>query len=519
MENEYLSAEVFLASLSHELRTPLNGIVGYTQLLLNSKLNSVQRSYINSMNHCCISLVEIINDVLDFSKLATGKMAINNECITFKELIEDVNETIGFRIKEKKQKCQYVLSKDLPNFIITDRHKLIQIMINIMSNANKYTQIGGRIIVHILPCDENTIEFSIEDDGIGISIENQGRLFDAFFQVKESTSKSGSGLGLAISKKLIELMGGNISVESELGHGSVFTFSIKYEPYDDFKREVEKNSACLHNKHVLIVDGDVENRVFISDILFESGMNPITCGSAREALDLVFKNRYPFSIGLIDICIPDITGTELAEKLKQIAPEMPLVGLSSLDEIPEKREFDVIIDKPMHKLKLLDCIIKLIGKQDISSCILQPSTNVAHEPIIAKKQAQILIAEDVSYNMNMLIKMLQGMGYYNIDTAINGEQCIEKLDFGYEKSSPYDILLLDLKMPNIDGFGVLEHLQARAYIYPKVAVLTASVLDKDKEKCKSFNVKYFILKPINMTHLRMVMKQLSSETEPRIIKK
>ena len=218
-EKGNLATQFFLSSLSHEIRTPLNGIIGYNQLLMQTKLKPVQKTYLNSMNKCCIQLMGLINDILDYSKLATDKMGIHNECFSIKEVIDAVNTTIGYRLKEKRQRCRYVISKDLPQYVVSDKNKLTQIIINLVSNANKFTGIGGHITIHISPKDENMLEFAIRDTGIGISEENQAKLFDAFYQIGESVTKTGSGLGLAICKKPVALLGGSIHVESLLGEG------------------------------------------------------------------------------------------------------------------------------------------------------------------------------------------------------------------------------------------------------------------------------------------------------------
>lgn len=504
MEQEQLSAEYFLASLSHELRTPLNGIVGYTQLLLNSSMTPTQRSYLNSMNHCCISLVEIINDILDFSKLSTNKMPINNECVFFKEIINEVNTTMNFRIKEKKQKCKYVLSDDLPEYIITDKQKLVQILINLVSNANKFTPKDGRIIIHILPADNNKIEFSVEDNGIGISKKDQENLFDAFYQVNESTVKTGCGLGLAITKKLIQLLGGDITVESYPDQGSVFTFTIKFEEYDEFKKNLDQNSICLKDKYILVVDDDIDNRILLSKILFDAQTIPIMCGSTREAMQYINSCHYNFSICLLDI---SMSGSKLAKEIKKISPDIPLIAMSSLEEPILNENFDAILDKPILKIKLIDTIVKIVKKNDISTCVINNESQLIENKEV-KKDLRILIAEDVNYNMNLLIQMLKSINYTNIDTAVNGQKAIEKIDLQYKKNQPYDILLLDLKMPNVDGFGVIKHINEYGYKLPKIAVLTASVAESDKTRCRKMGIKYFILKPINLTHLKVVMKQL-----------
>ena len=505
MENKELPAYFFLSNLTHEIRTPLNGIVGYTQLLLQTKLDNTQQMYINSVNHCCIQLIELVNDILDFSKLSTGKAQINKECFSFKEVIEDVESAIGYRITEKKQKCRYIIDKNLPEYIISDKQKFIQILINLISNANKFTPVNGRIIVNFGIKDSNVLECNVEDNGIGISLEDQKKLFNPFVQVQESLTKHGSGLGLAISKKLVDLLGGNIFIESDKGQGAIFTFTVKYEPYEQYKKYVEKHGEPLNGKYILIVDDNVDNRLFLSEILFEYNMKPIICSTSKEALHMINCKRYPFSVALLDICIPDIPGTELAKQIKQINEELPLIALSSLDGTFDAVNFDYVLPKPINKVKLLDTLTKTLSRNDIT----QFQLNTIEQPNIpSKKDIRFLIAEDITYNSEMLVKMLNNMGYNNIDTVSNGEEAIKFIERESNKKTPYDILLLDLKMPKVNGFGVANYINTKNYTYPKICVITASVLDDDKEKCRNMGIKYFLLKPFKMIHLKSIINNI-----------
>ncbi len=509
-----LTVQYFLSSLSHEIRTPLNGIVGYTQLLLQTQMNSTQQLYLGSMNRCCLQLMELINDILDFSKLSTGRMDMNTECFSFREVIDELNSTLGYRIKEKRQKCCYILHDELPKYIVCDWKKLIQILVNLVSNASKFTDVEGRIIISISPCDNNMLEFTVEDNGIGIDPNHHEQLFDAFFQVQESVTKIGSGLGLAICKKLCQLMNGDIGVESEIGKGSIFTFTIQYEPYEEFQEEVEHNISKLNDCYVLVVDDNEDNRLILSGILFDCQINPIICSSAREALILVSKNRYNFSAGLIDICMPRTSGTELAVKIKEICPNIPLIAVSSLDEPFDTRNFEYVLNKPIHKVRLLHCLTKVIEKNMANTCCLTDDEEdeiCSNQHITQKDNIRILIAEDISYNLDMLKKMLESMQYYNIDTATNGAKAITKIDEAYNNGMPYDILLLDLKMPEVDGFGVIKHIREKNYTDLNIAILTASVINEDRDKSADLGVKYFILKPINMSHLRGVLEKMRNE--------
>jgi CheY-like chemotaxis protein len=505
MENKDFSAQYFLSSLSHQIRTPLNGIVGYTQLLSQTKLDKTQQSYINNMNNCSLQLISLINDILDFSKLTTGKAQIRNECFAFNEVIDEINSAVGFKVKEKRQKLRFVIEKDVPEYIISDKQKITQILINLISNANKFSPSDSRIIVGVSNGNEkNTVKITVEDNGIGISNEDQKKIFNPFVQVQDSLTKNGSGLGLAICKKLVELLGGVISIESEKGQGSIFTFTIRYESYEEFRKFVEKNGEFLKNKSILIADDDIDSRLMIGEMLFDSGMRPVICSSAKETLRMIGGKRYTFAAIIVDISMPDMSGTQISKQIKELEPEIPLIALSSLEESFVMTNFDQVLHKPVNKVKLLDVIYKLVNKNDITPFQLD---FVEDAPIPVKKQGiSILVAEDVNYNLEMLVKMLDTMGHKNVDTAKDGEEAIEKID-----KQPYDIVLLDLIMPKKNGFEVAEHIKNKGMTC-KVAVLSASVLDNDRDKCKTLGIKYFLLKPFSMTNLKIMINRLVNGT-------
>lgn len=311
------SKDLFLANISHEIRTPANGIIGYGQLLMQTELTPTQRGYLQSQNQCCIQLMQIINDVLDFSKLSSGKMTITTECFSVKEIVETIRKTIGQKISEKRQKLFFNIDDTVPEFIILDKQKLIQILINLISNAYKFTDINGEIAVNFSADKNATIQISVEDNGIGISDLDQCRLFCAFEQIKSSVCKTGTGLGLAICDKLTQLLGGNIYVKSSVNNGSTFTIKIPYRAYEEYEKVMERDAKLLKNKMVLVVDDNADNRILLSELLFEWEMRPIICASALEALRMVLGNRYKFALGLIDICMPGIAGSELANRSRK----------------------------------------------------------------------------------------------------------------------------------------------------------------------------------------------------------
>ena len=518
-DSTYFSKDLFLANMSHEIRTPLNGIVGFNQLLMNTELSKQQKEYLFSMNHCSIQLMQIINDIIDFSKLSSGNMELNNDCVSVKEIMNNVYETLKERINIKKHKYSITIDEGVPNFIVIDKQKLTQIIINLLYNSINYTLKNG-IIDIVISNSKNMLQISVTDNGIGISEQNKCKLFNSFSQIENSLTKTGTGLGLAISKRLVELLGGKINVKSSLGKGSTFYFTCKHFPMKDIEDELKRDSKLLENKYILVVDDDSDNRVILSDMLFEWKMNPIICASGKEALKYISANRYDFELGLLDICMPEMNGVELSNNIKGLKPLFPLVALSSAVEFINTSNFDLVLSKPINKLQLFNIIHKIVtlNTKDtsyIGKTVILPnsnsSTNLENKHF--NKHIKILIAEDISYNQTLIHNIVTSLDYHNVTIVSDGQETIEIIDDSNAKGESFDILLLDLRMPRIDGYEVIEHIKKKGYPLPKIVVVTASVLKEDINKCHNMGVEYFITKPIDIKHVKNILLKLSKIIE------
>ena len=518
-DSTYFSKDLFLANMSHEIRTPLNGIVGFNQLLMNTELSKQQKEYLFSMNHCSIQLMQIINDIIDFSKLSSGNMELNNDCVSVREIMNNVYETLKERINIKKHKYSITIDEGVPNFIVIDKQKLTQIIINLLYNSINYTLKNG-IIDIVISNSKNMLQISVTDNGIGISEQNKCKLFNSFSQIENSLTKTGTGLGLAISKRLVELLGGKINVKSSLGKGSTFYFTCKHFPMKDIEDELKRDSKLLENKYILVVDDDSDNRVILSDMLFELKMNPIICASGKEALKYISANRYDFELGLLDICMPEMNGVELSNNIKGLKPLFPLVALSSAVEFINTSNFDLVLSKPINKLQLFNIIHKIVtlNTKDtsyIGKTVILPnsnsSTNLENKDF--NKHIKILIAEDISYNQTLIHNIVTSLDYHNVTIVSDGQETIEIIDDSNAKGESFDILLLDLRMPRIDGYEVIEHIKKKGYPLPKIVVVTASVLKEDINKCHNMGVEYFITKPIDIKHVKNILLKLSKIIE------
>jgi len=501
-----ISKEMFLANMSHEIRTPLNGVIGYNQLLMQTPLTTTQKNYLNSMNQCSLQLMQIINNILDYVKLSAGKMKLNVECFSLKEVIQNVNNTINKKIQEKKQKLEFIYDKVLPSFIMSDQHKIVQILINLISNASKFSDIGKTIQIVLKLKSKKILEISVKDEGMGIRPEDTSNIFKPFMQL-ENYSTIGSGLGLAICKSLINLLKGDITVNSTLGVGTTFTFFIEFEEYENYEKNNIQDKTIFINKNVLIVDDVADNRIFLSELLFEWKMNPVICASPLEALRLVIGDRYSFDLGLIDICMPIISGSELAKQIKEEKPNLPLIALSSIDSFVNTTDFDYKIDKPINKLQLFNIIYRVLTKSN-NYYSLFPENNNLIKNLFSKKLVKIIIAEDIIDNSILLKNMLEICGYDNITIVDNGIKALDTILKSDKENSPFKLLLLDLKMPQMNGFELIKSLNKNNINNLEIVILTASILEEDIIQCKNCGIKYFVNKPIEFKEFKSVISHI-----------
>ncbi len=509
-EQATVTKSMFLASMSHEIRTPLNGIIGMADLgLMDEDLSPLQKERLDDIKNSGETLLEIINDILDISKIEADKLELEEIEFSLRDLVEKIFNTISIKALEENNELICDIDNDIPDNIIGDPLRLKQILMNLLNNAVKFTEEGTvRLNIKLLDSIEEQIriEFSVEDTGIGISEDAMNQLFKTYSQAEASTTRThgGTGLGLNIAQNLVSMMGGKITAESKKGEGSTFKFTLNMiagNPGDEC--DSIKITPPIDQQRILIIDSHLPAGEVLSKILSGCQLKNDLTSSLEQAIPLIEKNDY--TVIFIDFELGKITGDQAAELLCNRFPDknLNLVFLSQVkasimvDKLRKTEKYD-FITKPVLQTKIKNIFEKKFGKP--KPVVKKQNTSRQKQSHEETLPLQVLVAEDQIINRKIVVQLLEKKGWM-VSTVENGKLAIEAFK---ENPNKYDIILMDVQMPEVDGYMATEKIREFEAVHGghvPIVAMTAFAMVGDKEKCLAAGMDYYVSKPISPDEL------------------